>query len=198
MRNEFLVLTQQLAGLAAACRDYEEMQEEILSLLGSYLQGGAYWGKDKSTLHSGQLLSILSPTDDILHLYREGQPFSKDEQALGELCLPVLILLSRLQREKDLEEQQRQAQLVKSVMNTLSYTELEVVIKIFRTLDKTEGVLIAGKIADSLGITRSVVVSALRKLESARIIETRSLGVKGTYINILNPLWTKELSKLKV
>ena len=194
--NEAFAMIKQVAGLAAACRDYEEMQAEILTLLGSYINGSALWGKEKSKYNSGHTLIITSPADEILQLYREGRPFGEEEHALGILCLPILILLARLQREKDSEERQRQAQLVKSVMNTLSYTELEVVIQIFKTLAGSEGILIAGKIADSLGITRSIVVSALRKLESARIIETRSLGVKGTYIQVLNPLWTEEMSKL--
>ena len=42
--------------------------------------------------------------------------------------------------------------------------------------------LFASKIADRVGITRSVIVNALRKLESAGVIESRSLGMKGTYI----------------
>ena len=36
-----------------------------------------------------------------------------------------------------------------------------------------------------VGITRSVIVNALRKLESAGIIESKSLGMKGTYIKVL-------------
>ena len=44
----------------------------------------------------------------------------------------------------------------------------------------------AGKIADRCGITRSVIVNALRKFESAGIFETHSSGMKGTYIRILN------------
>ena len=111
---------------------------------------------------------------------------------------PLLLLLERLQKEKIQAETKRQVQLVKSAINTLSYTELEVIVRIFDALGAPEGVLIAGKIADGIGITRSVVVSALRKLESASIIETRSLGAKGTYIKILNPLWEKELRKLRV
>ena len=53
-------------------------------------------------------------------------------------------------------------------------------------LKGSEGVLVASRIADRSGITRSVIVNALRKLESAGIIETRSLGMKGTHIKILN------------
>ena len=38
--------------------------------------------------------------------------------------------------------------------------------------------------ADRVGITRSVIVNALRKLESAGVIESRSLGMKGTFIKV--------------
>ena len=38
--------------------------------------------------------------------------------------------------------------------------------------------LVASKVADKVGITRSVIVNALRKFESAGIIESRSLGLK--------------------
>ncbi len=40
-------------------------------------------------------------------------------------------------------------------------------------------VIVASKVADRVGITRSVIVNALRKLESAGVIESRSLGMKG-------------------
>ena len=48
-----------------------------------------------------------------------------------------------------------------------------------------EGILVASKIADKVGITRSVIVNALRKFESAGVIESRSSGMKGTYIKVL-------------
>ena len=57
--------------------------------------------------------------------------------------------------------------------------------------------LVASKVADKVGITRSVIVNALRKFESAGIIESRSLGMKGTYIRILNPALSTELKKYK-
>ena len=54
----------------------------------------------------------------------------------------------------------------------------------------------ASKIADRSGITRSVIVNALRKLESAGVIESRSLGMKGTHIKVLNSRFHEELAKL--
>ena len=65
-------------------------------------------------------------------------------------------------------------------------------------MDGDEGLLVASKIADQAGITRSVIVNALRKLQSAGLIETRSLGMKGTHIRILNPKFVEELEKLRV
>lgn len=65
----------------------------------------------------------------------------------------------------------------------------------FEALDGEEGRLTASSIADEIGITRSVIVNALRKLESAGIIESRSLGMKGTYLKVLNQQFIKELEK---
>ena len=55
----------------------------------------------------------------------------------------------------------------------------------------------ASKIADRVGITRSVIVNALRKFESAGVIESRSSGMKGTYIKVLNDYVFTELEKIK-
>jgi transcriptional pleiotropic repressor len=52
-------------------------------------------------------------------------------------------------------------------------------------------------VADRVGITRSVIVNALRKFESAGVIESRSLGMKGTYIKVLNLKLLDELKKLR-
>ena len=57
--------------------------------------------------------------------------------------------------------------------------------------------LVASKIADRVGITRSVIVNALRKLESAGVIESRSSGMRGTYIKVLNESVFTELESMK-
>ena len=51
--------------------------------------------------------------------------------------------------------------------------------------------------AHSLGITRSVIVNALRKLESAGVIVSESSGMKGTYIKVTNELIYDEIEELK-
>ena len=94
-------------------------------------------------------------------------------------------------------EETRKVQIVKSAISTLSFSELEAITHIFEELDGNEGILVASKIADRVGITRSVIVNALRKFESAGVIESRSSGMKGTYIKVLNDVVFDELKALK-
>lgn len=94
-------------------------------------------------------------------------------------------------------EENRKMQIVKSAINTLSFSELEAITHIFEELEGSEGILVASKIADRVGITRSVIVNALRKFESAGVIESRSSGMKGTYIKVLNDVVFDELEKVR-
>ena len=100
--------------------------------------------------------------------------------------------------ETKMEEEKRMRDIVQMAIGTLSYSEIEAVQQIFAELNGPEGLLVASKIADRSGITRSVIVNALRKLESAGVIESRSLGMKGTHIKVLNPKFYEELEKLTV
>ena len=57
--------------------------------------------------------------------------------------------------------------------------------------------LVASRIADRVGITRSVIVNALRKFESAGVIESKSSGMKGTYIKVLNDAVYDQLKEIR-
>ena len=83
-------------------------------------------------------------------------------------------------------------------MSTSSFSEMEAIVHIFDELQGNEGILVASKIADRVGITRSVIVNALRKFESAGIIESRSSGMKGTYIKVLNDYVFDEIDVMRV
>ncbi len=100
-------------------------------------------------------------------------------------------------RSEQKEEEMRKKATVQVALATLSYSELEAVMHILSELDGDEGLLVASKIADRVGITRSVIVNALRKFESAGVIESKSLGMKGTYIRVLNEWLMDELKKVK-
>jgi len=94
-----------------------------------------------------------------------------------------------------IENSRPKASLVKAAIGTLSYSELEALIHIFGEIEGTQGLIIASKVAEKHTLSRSAIVNGLRKLESAGLIEARSLGVKGTYIKILNEQLTTELDK---
>lgn len=90
---------------------------------------------------------------------------------------------------------ERNRQAIKAGIDHLSFSELEAIKHIMHELTQTEdGLLVASQVADRMGITRSVIVNALRKLESAGILEARSLGMKGTHIKILIPEFTAILA----
>ncbi len=132
-----------------------------------------------------------------LVLSRLGKLFTEDDLVIAEYS-GTIVGMEILRSEADeIEEEARKKAIVQLAIGTLSYSELEAVEHIFEELDGNEGLLVASKIADKVGITRSVIVNALRKFESAGVIESRSLGMKGTHIKILNDKLMDELNKMK-
>ncbi|MFA5635875.1 MAG: GTP-sensing pleiotropic transcriptional regulator CodY [Anaerovoracaceae bacterium] len=121
--------------------------------------------------------------------------FSAEDVIMGEYGATIIGLEILRKKTMEQEEELRKTAVVQMAIATLSYSEIEAVRQIFKELKGTEGLLVASKIADRSGITRSVIVNALRKLESASVIETRSLGMKGTHIKILNNKFKNELEK---
>ena len=132
-----------------------------------------------------------------LLLARFDNSFTDDDLVLIEYSSTIVGLEILRSKNDEIEEQARKKAVVQLAIGTLSYSELEAVEHIFSELDGLEGLLVASKIADKVGITRSVIVNALRKFESAGVIESRSLGMKGTYIKVLNEKLLEELKKVK-
>ena len=93
------------------------------------------------------------------------------------------------------EEATRVTTLIQIAIKSLSFSELEAVKAIFESFPSLEERITASKIAEEKNITRSVIVNALRKLESAGILETRSLGMKGTFIRVVSPELLDALKK---
>ena len=147
--------------------------------------------------------AIIAPIDiagerlGTLFVYRFNKQYDIDDIILTEYGTTVVGLEMMRSVNEESAEENRKLQVVKSAISTLSYSELEAIIHIFEELDGTEGVLVASKIADRVGITRSVIVNALRKFESAGVIESRSSGMKGTYIKVLNDVVFDELEEIK-
>jgi len=132
-----------------------------------------------------------------LLLARFNELFNAEDLILAETGATVVGMEILRSKAEKIEEEARNKAVVQLAIATLSYSELEAVEHIFEELGGNEGLLVASKIADQLGITRSVIVNALRKFESAGVIESRSLGMKGTYIKVLNPYLLDYLKKTK-
>lgn len=132
-----------------------------------------------------------------LILSRAGDPYVDDDLILAEYGSTIIGMEILRERSEEIEIEARSRAAVQVAVGSLSFSEREAVEHIFDELEGKEGLLVASKIADRAGITRSVIVNALRKLESAGVIETRSLGMKGTYIRILNDKLIDELHGLQ-
>ncbi|KZZ82855.1 MULTISPECIES: GTP-sensing pleiotropic transcriptional regulator CodY [Bacillaceae] len=132
-----------------------------------------------------------------LILARLEAQFEDDDLILAEYGATVVGMEILREKADEIEVEARSKAVVQMAISSLSYSELEAIEHIFEELNGNEGLLVASKIADRVGITRSVIVNALRKLESAGVIESRSLGMKGTYIKVLNDKFLIELERLK-
>ena len=132
-----------------------------------------------------------------LFLYKYDDQYDIDDIILCEYGTTVVGLEMLRAVNEESAEETRKVAVVKSAISTLSFSEMEAITHIFDELNGMEGILVASKIADRVGITRSVIVNALRKFESAGVIESRSSGMKGTYIKVLNDVVFEEIEELK-
>ncbi len=199
------------------CRGIPEISELIVDEVGGFIDSmlnerllGILSTKENVNLETLGFMqdiqkysAIITPIDiagerlGTLFAYRcEGQ-YDIDDIILCEYGATVVGLEMMRSVNEETEEETRKIQIVRSAVSTLSFSELEAIIHIFDELEGTEGILVASKIADRVGITRSVIVNALRKFESAGVIESRSSGMKGTYIKVVNDVVFSELDTMK-
>ena len=180
----------------------EMLNERLLSILSTKENVNlATLGFDEENVNRFQ--AIISPIDiagsrlGTVFIYKEEKGFDIDDIILSEYGTTVVGLEMMRSVNEENAEENRKIAIVKSAISTLSFSELEAIIHIFEELSGNEGVLVASKIADRVGITRSVIVNALRKFESAGVIESRSSGMKGTYIKVINDVVFAEREEIK-
>ncbi len=199
------------------CEGVSEIKELIADKVGGFIDAllnerllGVLSTKENVNLETLGFLTdikkytaIITPIDiagerlGTLFVYREDKLYDIDDIILSEYGTTVVGLEMMRSVNEENAEEVRKVQIVKSAISTLSFSELEAVVHIFEEMEGREGILVASKIADRVGITRSVIVNALRKFESAGVIESRSSGMKGTYIKVLNDVVFDELEKIK-
>ena len=202
---------------SSTCKGVEEIQELIVDQVGGFIDAtlnerllGILSTKENvnlETLGFGAetkiYRAIITPIDiagerlGTLFEYRSASEYDIDDIILTEYGTTVVGLEMMRSVNEESAEEARKVQIVKSAISTLSFSEMEAIFHIFDELEGNEGILVASKIADRVGITRSVIVNALRKFESAGVIESRSSGMKGTYIKVVNDVVFDELAEVK-
>ncbi len=212
LKSNILVISKKGKVLGSSvCKGIDEIGELIVDEVGGFIDPllnerllGILSTKENVNLETlgfaadlKRYCAIITPIDiagerlGSLFVYRCDAQYNIDDIILSEYGTTVVGLEMMRSVNEENAEENRKIQIVKSAINTLSFSELEAITHIFEELDGNEG------IADRVGITRSVIVNALRKFESAGVIESRSSGMKGTYIKVLNDVVFEELQKVK-
>ena len=120
-----------------------------------------------------------------LIISRRKKIITDDDLLLAEYGATVVGMEILRDRSEKIEQEARNKATVQIALATLSYSEAEAAINILSELNGNEGLLVASKIADRVGIT------------SAGVISSKSLGMKGTYIKIKNEYLMDEVQKLR-
>ncbi len=132
-----------------------------------------------------------------MFVVKRSTEFLEMDIIIYEICRNFAIeTLHNINRDRNFKKQ-RQIGIVKNSINSFSYSELHAICAIFTELGGEEGIVVASNVSQKYSVTRSVIVSALRKFESSGVIESRSLGAKGTFIKVLNPFLLDELELIK-
>ena len=162
---------------------------------GKFLFKGDITSKSEGALH--ELFARLTYGVDTIGSVaakRQSSSFNSFEEQAFYAFASIISLLLRSFDEQDKENIER----VKAAVGSLSYSELTAALHVFEALDGKSGYFIAGGISKEKGVSKSAIVNCLKKLESAGLIEVRSLGVKGTHVRLLNEVLVAELEKLKM
>ena len=127
---------------------------------------------------------------------RLAAPFDDEDMVLAEYSATIVALEVVHARQQRKEEEGRMHALAHLAVESLSFSELQAAKYLMDAVEQSsDGIVVSSQIADEHGVTRSVIVNSIRKLESAGTIESRSLGMKGTHIRVLNPNVEEEINR---
>lgn len=127
---------------------------------------------------------------------RSAEPFSDDDLVLAEYSASIVALEIIHARQQRKDEESRQRALAHLAVESLSFSELQAAKYLMDAVrESADGIVVSSQIADEHGVTRSVIVNSIRKLESAGTLESRSLGMKGTHLRVLNPYVEEEITR---
>lgn len=170
----------------------EELNDRFLSVLSTKENVNLSTLGFEGDIISG-LSAVVMPIDfagerlGTTFIYRSNSEFEIEDIILCEYANTVVELeMMRSIYEEDVEEKRR-TNAIDAVFSSLSASERKAIGYVFKELDgQMEGTIIASRIAEQYGITRSIIVNAIQKLEGAGILIVRSKGMKGTHLIVCN------------
>ena len=162
--------------------------------------GMCAYEEGKKCLFNGKNTTIvpiyaMSKRIGTLIVAKYDEEFDDDDLLLAEYGATVVGMEMLRDHTQRIEIEARKKATVQIALATLSFSEQGAAHAILSSLPGTEGIVVASKIADDLGITRSVIVNALHKFASAGVIESKSLGMKGTWIRVTNEYLLEEVQR---
>ncbi len=136
--------------------------------------------------------SMIIPVDisgerfGTVFVYRLNNSYEADDIILGEYVATIVAMemLHNAHIEDAGDSIQKKA--ARTAACSLSMQELKAAGYMFKELTRSKGVLVTSRLADKYNITRSTLVNAIKKLAGAGVISSRSMGTKGTAIEVNN------------
>ena len=192
---------EELLGECRGERIDASLNERLLAVLSTrenvYLQTLGFSNDTKD--YHGMIVPIDIAGERLgtLFMYRADGIYDIEDIILCEYGATVIGMEMMRAENDEFAEESRKQQVVHSALSTLSGSELKAMRQVFKELQGNDGILVASKIAEQAGITRSIIVTGLKKLESAGVIESKSAGMKGTKVRICNEMLIEELEICK-
>lgn len=181
------------------------LKQELKQRIGFVFQTSANIPVDSCLFHedycvrSNLLMTIIPVRNNRTNsghlIFTNPQQLTEEQLVLAEIASLIISIYFYENNATLSEAEQGEEAKAKMVLDSLSFSELKAISNVLMDLNGTEGFLVASKIADRIGISRSVIVNAMRKLESAGVVESRSLGIKGTYIKVKSRLFYEMLKE---
>ena len=190
---------EELLGESRGMRIDSSLNERLLAVLSTrenvYMQTLGFSDATKS--YHGMIVPIDIAGERLgtLFMYRPDAIYDIEDIILCEYGATVIGMEMMRAENDETAEENRKQQVVLSALSTLSGSELKAMRFVFKELEGNDGILVASKIAEQAGITRSIIVTGLKKLESAGVIESKSAGMKGTKVRICNDILIEELEQ---
>ena len=126
-------------------------------------------------------------------LIRYGSSFSENDKVLCEYTNAIVSLEMLRQEQERTQQLAMEAAAARLAVSSLTYSELKAVLAVLEELGGDSGNVFLNGVASRSFSTQSTVTSALKKLEGAGVIATKSQGVKGKYIRVTNKRLFDEL-----